>query len=127
MGTMGVIAIIFAAAAAAISSSNSSVLSAARVVFAMGRDKQVNDWMNATHKKFRTPHRAVMATSGIIALLIALSLQVEQIVALLAEVASFSFLISYVELLEKNGQSVKSLHAAGFCVSKSSSISAGVR
>ena len=95
MGTVGVIAIIFAAAVAAISSSNSSVLSAARVVFAMGRDKQVNDWMNATHKKFRTPHRAVMATGGITALLIALGLQVEQIVALLAEVASFSFLISY--------------------------------
>jgi len=95
MGTVGVVAIIFAAAIAAISSSNSSVLSAARVVFAMGRDKQVNDWMNATHKRFRTPHRAVLATGGITALLIALGLQVEQIVALLAEVASFSFLISY--------------------------------
>lgn len=95
MGTIGVVAIIFAAAVAAISSSNSSVLSAARVVFAMGRDKQVNDWMNATHKKFRTPHRAVMTTGGITALLIALGLQVEEIVALLAEVASFSFLVSY--------------------------------
>jgi basic amino acid/polyamine antiporter, APA family len=95
MGTVGVVAIIFAAAVAAISSANSSVLSAARVVFAMGRDKQVNDWMNATHKKFRTPHRAVLATGGITALLVALGLQVEQIVALLAEVASFSFLISY--------------------------------
>ncbi len=51
--------------------------------------------LNVTHRKFRTPHRAVMATGGVTALLIAAGLRVEEIVALLAEVASFSFLVSY--------------------------------
>ncbi|WP_090303820.1 amino acid permease [Natronorubrum texcoconense] len=95
MGTAGVVAIVAAAVIAAISSSNSSILAAARVVFAMGRDNLMNDWLNATHSRFRTPHRAVMATGAITAMLIAAGLQVEEIIALLAEVASFSFLISY--------------------------------
>ena len=95
MGSFGVFAIVTAAVIAAISSSNSSILSAARVVFAMGRDKVMSDKLNVTHSRFRTPHRAVVVTGGVTALLIAAGLRVEEIVALLAEVASFSFLVSY--------------------------------
>ncbi len=95
MGTIGVIGIAFAAIIAAISSSNSSILAASRVVYAMGRDGLVTDWVNESHHRFYTPHRAIMATGGITALLIVLGLRVEAIIGLLAEAASFSFLVSY--------------------------------
>ncbi len=95
MGSIGVAAIVGAAALAAISSSNSSILAAARVNFAMGRDDLVSDRLNVTHDRFGTPHRAILATGAITALLVAAGLGVEAIVALLAEVASFSFLVSY--------------------------------
>ena len=94
-GAVGVAAIVAAAAIAAISSSNSSVLAAARVNFAMGRDDLMSEWLNVTHDRFGTPHRAIVATGLVTALLIAVGLRVETIVALLAEVASFSFLVSY--------------------------------
>jgi amino acid transporter/nucleotide-binding universal stress UspA family protein len=94
-GSIGVVAIVAAAAIAAISSSNSSVLAAARVNFAMGRDDLMSDWLNVTHDRFGTPHRAIVATGAVTALLIAAGLRIEAIVALLAEVASFSFLVSY--------------------------------
>ena len=94
-GTVGVVAIVAAAAIAAISSSNSSVLAAARVNFAMGRDGLMSDRLNVTHDRFGTPHRAIVVTGVVTALLIAVGLRVETIVALLAEVASFSFLVSY--------------------------------
>lgn len=95
MGLAGVAAIVAAAALAAISSSNSSVLAAARVVFAMGRDNLMHDWLNVTHDRFRTPHRAVIATGLVTGVLVAAGLQVEAIIEVLAEVASFSFLIAY--------------------------------
>jgi amino acid transporter len=94
-GSIGVAAIVAAAAIAAISSSNSSVLAAARVNFAMGRDDLMSEWLNVTHDRFGTPHRAIVVTGAVTALLIAVGLRVETIVALLAEVASFSFLVSY--------------------------------
>ena len=53
MGSAGVVAIVSAAVIAAISSSNSSILAAARVVFAMGRDNLMADWLNQTHSRFR--------------------------------------------------------------------------
>ena len=94
-GSVGVVAIVFAAVIAAISSSNSSILAASRVLFAMGRDNLMSDWLNETHGTFHTPHRAVVATGAVTAGLIGIGLEVEAIVALLAEVASFSFLVTY--------------------------------
>ena len=94
-GSIGVVAIVFAAVIAAISSSNSSILAASRVLFAMGRDNLMSDWLNETHDRFNTPHRAVVATGAVTAGLIGIGLEVEAIVALLAEVASFSFLVTY--------------------------------
>ena len=95
MGSLGVVTIVAAAAIAAISSSNSSILAAARVNFAMGRDALMSDRLNVTHERFGTPHRAIVATGVVTALLIGAGLQIQAIVALLAEVASFSFLVSY--------------------------------
>jgi amino acid transporter/nucleotide-binding universal stress UspA family protein len=95
MGSIGVVAIVAAAAIAAISSSNSSILAAARVNFAMGRDDLMSDRLNVTHDRFGTPHRAIIVTGAVTALLVTIGLGVETIVALLAEVASFSFLVSY--------------------------------
>lgn len=96
MGALGVVGIAFAAVVAAISSSNSSILAASRVIYAMGRDGLVSDWFNESHDRFYTPHRAILATGGVTALLIALGLRVETIIALLAEAASFSFLVAYL-------------------------------
>ena len=96
MGTIGVAGIAFAAIIAAVSSSNSSILAASRVIYAMGRDGLMSDWFNESHDRFYTPHRAILATGGVTALLIALGLRVETIIALLAEAASFSFLVAYL-------------------------------
>jgi nucleotide-binding universal stress UspA family protein len=95
LGPAGVIAIVFAAVIAAISSSNSSVLAASRVVYAMGRDGIVSEWLNASHPRFFTPHRAILVTGGVIALLVSVGLGVDAIISLLAEAASFSFLVAY--------------------------------
>jgi amino acid transporter len=95
LGPAGVVAIVFAAIIAAISSSNSSILAASRVIYAMGRDGVVTDWFNVSHPTYYTPHRAIGATGGVTALLVLVGLEVETIVALLAEAASFSFLVAY--------------------------------
>lgn len=95
MGTVGVAGIAFAAIIAAISSSNSSILAASRVIYAMGRDGLMTNWVNVSHPRFYTPHRAILATGGVTAALILVGLRVETIIALLAEAASFSFLVSY--------------------------------
>jgi APA family basic amino acid/polyamine antiporter len=95
LGPIGVVAIVAAAAIAAISSSNSSVLAAARVNFAMGRDNLMTNWVNVTHDQFGTPHRAIITTGVVTSLLILVGLGIETIVALLAQVASFNFLVSY--------------------------------
>jgi APA family basic amino acid/polyamine antiporter len=95
LGPIGVVAIVAAAAIAAISSSNSSILAAARVNFAMGRDGLMSNRLNVTHDRFGTPHRAIIVTGMVTSLLILVGLRIEAIVALLAQVASFSFLVSY--------------------------------
>ena len=94
-GAVGVAAVTIAAAVAAISSSNSSILAASRVIYAMGRDGLMSDRLNVTHDRFATPHRAIIATGGVTGLLVLAGLQVAEIVALLAQVASFSFLVTY--------------------------------
>jgi APA family basic amino acid/polyamine antiporter len=95
LGSVGVVGIVFAAVIAAISSSNSSILAASRVIYAMGRDGIMTDWLNESHDRFRTPHRAVVTTGAVTAALVLLGLRVDAIVALLAQVASFSFLVAY--------------------------------
>jgi amino acid transporter len=67
-GSVGVVAVVVAA----ISSSNSSVLAAPRVLFAMGRDNLMSDWLNETHDPPVKPnytvsytHVKIFATRGV--------------------------------------------------------------
>ncbi|UOY09496.1 amino acid permease [Methanonatronarchaeum sp. AMET6-2] len=89
--SIGYIAMIIGAILATISSANASVLSAARVNFAMGRDKILTNWLNKIHGSFRTPYRAILITGLVILALIASPLPIDT----LADVASFMFLITY--------------------------------
>jgi len=84
-------AMILGAVLATVSSANASILSAARVNFAMGRDRILSEWLNEIHGKFRTPYRAILATGAVILVLIALPVNLD----LLADVAAFSYLVTY--------------------------------
>ncbi len=82
---------ILGAILATISSANASILSAARVNFAMGRDRILVDWLNEVHDRFRTPYRAISVTGILTLLLIAIGVGI----GTLAEVASFMYLVTY--------------------------------
>ncbi|NGM69403.1 amino acid permease [Natronolimnobius sp. AArcel1] len=89
--TVGSVVMITGAILATISSANASILSAARVNFAMGRDKILANWLNQIHERYRTPYRAILTTGVVILVLIASPLPIDT----LADVASFMFLITY--------------------------------
>ncbi|MDG5762120.1 amino acid permease, partial [Natronococcus sp. A-GB1] len=89
--TVGSLVMIAGAILATVSSANASILSAARVNFAMGRDQILTNWLNKIHDRYRTPYRAILATGAVILILIASPLPI----ATLADVASFMFLITY--------------------------------
>lgn len=91
MGPIGALAMIVGAVLATVSSANASILSAARVNFAMGRDRILINWLNEVHDRFRTPYRAISATGVITLLLIGIGVGI----GTLAEVASFMYLVTY--------------------------------
>jgi amino acid transporter/nucleotide-binding universal stress UspA family protein len=91
LGTFGALAMIVGAVLATVSSANASILSAARVNFAMGRDRILTNWLNEVHDRFRTPYRAITATGVVTLLLIAIGVGIDT----LAEVASFMYLVTY--------------------------------
>lgn len=91
LGWAGGLMMVIGAVLATVSSANASILSAARVNFAMGRDKILTSWLNKIHKSYRTPFRAILITGFVILILIAFGVGIET----LADVASFSFLITY--------------------------------
>ncbi|WP_132060898.1 amino acid permease [Halorussus amylolyticus] len=91
MGSLGALAMIVGAVLATVSSANASILSAARVNFAMGRDRILVNWLNEVHERFRTPYRAITATGVITLVLIAIGVGI----GTLAEVASFMYLVTY--------------------------------
>jgi len=72
-GLAGVAATIMTLGAllATASSANASILSSARINFAMGRDKIVTDWLNEIHPNYATPYRSIALTGGMILVLIA--------------------------------------------------------
>jgi APA family basic amino acid/polyamine antiporter len=90
-GAFGALLMIVGAVLATVSSANASILSAARVNFAMGRDRILVNWLNEVHGRFRTPYRAITATGVITLVLIAVGVGV----GTLAEVASFMYLVTY--------------------------------
>lgn len=91
LGTIGALMMVIGALLATVSSANASILSAARVNFAMGRDKILTSWLNKVHSKFRTPFRAILITGVVILVLIGIGVGIET----LADVASFLYLITY--------------------------------
>jgi APA family basic amino acid/polyamine antiporter len=91
VGTLGSVLMIVGAVFATVSSANASILSAARVNFAMGRDRILIDWLNEVHDRFRTPYRSITTTGIITLVLIAIGIGV----GTLAEVASFMYLVTY--------------------------------
>lgn len=92
LGGIGALMMVLGAVLATVSSANASILSAARVNFAMGRDKILTSWLNKIHSEYRTPFRAIIITGIVILALIAFGVGLET----LADVASFSFLITYM-------------------------------
>jgi amino acid transporter/nucleotide-binding universal stress UspA family protein len=91
LGSIGALLMIVGAVLATVSSANASILSAARVNFAMGRDRILVNWLNEVHDRFRTPYRSIAATGIITLVLIAVGVGV----GTLAEVASFMYLVTY--------------------------------
>jgi amino acid transporter len=91
LGGFGALMMVLGAVLATVSSANASILSAARVNFAMGRDKILSDWLNQVHTRYRTPYRAILVTGAVILGLIALGVGLET----LADVASFTYLLTY--------------------------------
>ncbi len=91
MGPLGALMMVVGAVLATVSSANASILSAARVNFAMGRDRILTNWLNDVHDRFRTPYRAILVTGAVILGLIAAGVGIET----LADVASFTYLVTY--------------------------------
>lgn len=91
LGTLGALMMVIGAVLATVSSANASILSAARVNFAMGRDKILTGWLNKVHSRFRTPFRAILITGIVILILIGIGVGLET----LADVASFLYLVTY--------------------------------
>ncbi len=90
LGRPGAIAILLAGILATISSANASILSASRTVYALSRDAILPDAAGKLNMRYGTPHIALLAAGGPIAVLV-MTGQVE----LLAEVASFLHLLMY--------------------------------
>lgn len=92
VGRWGALLMVVGAVLATVSSANASILSAARVNFAMGRDRVISDWLNAVHPKHLTPYRSILVTGLIVLALIGLGVGL----SILAEVASFTYLLTYL-------------------------------
>ncbi|MFB1066051.1 amino acid permease [Natrinema sp. H-ect4] len=92
LDAIGVTLISLAAMLATASSANASILSSARINFAMGRDKIVTDKLNEIHPQYATPYRSILLTgSVIIVFIVALGQDLE----ILAKAASVLHLIVY--------------------------------
>ncbi|NUE03412.1 amino acid permease [Halorubraceae archaeon YAN] len=94
-GTIAVIAaslMTFGALLATASSANASILSSARINFAMGREKLVTPKLNEIHPKYATPYRSILLTGALIIIFIAV---MGQDLAILAAAASVLHLIVY--------------------------------
>jgi amino acid transporter len=105
-GGLGAAAMVVGAVLATISSANASILAASRVSYAMGSERVLTDWLEQTSERFGTPSRAIATTGiGIVALLV-LRVRID----VLAEVASFMYLLTYglvhvaVILLRRGGE-----------------------
>jgi amino acid transporter len=90
-GGLGSLAMVVGAALATVSSANASILAASRVSYAMGSDRLLTDWLARLNDRFGTPSRAIVVTGVGIVVLVVLQVGLD----LLAEVASFVYLLTY--------------------------------
>jgi amino acid transporter len=90
-GELGGLVMVLGAVLATVSSANASILSASRVGYAMAGDRLLSDRFHGVHDRFHTPSRAVLATGVGIVVLLGIGTGIE----LLAEVASFMYLLTY--------------------------------
>ena len=90
MGSWGRGALLVGAIMAMVSSANASIMSAARISFAMSRDRLIWDWLNRVHPRFRVPHTAILLTGGLI-----LACVLIRKIELLAEAAGLLHLLLY--------------------------------
>jgi amino acid transporter len=90
-GDLGALAMVIGAALATISSANASILAAGRVGYAMGTDRLLTDRLARISDRFGTPARTIIATGAGIVVLVVLPVGID----ILAEVASFMYLLTY--------------------------------
>jgi len=90
-GELGAVAMVGGAVFATVSSANASILAASRVGFAMGGHSLLPDWFHTVSGRFGTPLRTIVVTGAGIVTLVGLRVGI----ALLAEVASFLYLVTY--------------------------------
>jgi amino acid transporter/nucleotide-binding universal stress UspA family protein len=93
MSIVGIVGMSLGALLATASSANAAIMASSRINFAMGRDRILPGWFNEIHPRYLTPHRSVLVTGGL-AILLALSGQA----AVLAEISSALFMVSYALL-----------------------------
>jgi amino acid transporter/nucleotide-binding universal stress UspA family protein len=93
MSVVGIAGMSLAALLATASSANAAIMASSRINFAMGRDRLLPGWFNKIHPRYLTPHRSILVTGGL-AILLALSGQA----AILAEISSALFMVSYTLL-----------------------------
>ena len=92
LDAVGVTLISLAAMLATASSANASILSSARINFAMGRDRIVTDWLNEIHPTFATPYRSILLTGSVIVVFI---VTLGQDLEVLSKAASVLHLVVY--------------------------------
>lgn len=80
-GDLGVVVIVIGGLLATLSTANAAILSSSRFPFAMGRDDLIPHWFIKIHKKYETPHRAILVT-GCVMILLLLLFNVEQLAKL---------------------------------------------
>lgn len=91
LGGIGTLAMVVGAVLATISSANASILSAGRISYSMSEDRVLADWFRQKHDRFGSPYRAIVVTGTGLLVLIGFNVGL----AVLAEVASFLFLVAY--------------------------------
>ncbi len=90
MPAFGVALIVFGGLFSTMSALNASVLASSRVGFSMGREKMLPEAMGTIHRRYRTPHVAVLVT-GLIVVAMAVGLPLEVV----GSGASLMFLLSF--------------------------------
>lgn len=93
MSVVGIVGMSLGALLATASSANAAIMASSRINFALGRDHILPAWFNQIHPRYLTPHRSVLVTGGL-AIILALSGEA----AMLAEISSALFMVSYALL-----------------------------